>query len=308
MPDNSNLFSGKGKYLWGWLLFTFVAVIFVVFTIKGGNEFDFAKREILLRRIGHELLLQSGDSTSRVLPLKQLAGNEYQISFEHAFSFQPNFLVATTQRLLAQDPLTSDYIVNVLNCSNGSVAYGYAMSKNKKDDIVTCIGRTQPRACYKINIKFKPMGFTIIRYEYIFGALLLLAVGGFVFLRFVSQRNALPNAPNVPSLSGLSHNAHTDMFTFGAVLFDAQNQQLIIHEKTIELTGTETRLLRIFAQSCNEVIERSRLQKEIWEDEGVIVGRSLDMFISKLRKKMESDPTIKIAVIRGKGYKLETYA
>lgn len=308
MPDNSNLFSGKGKYLWGWLLFTFVSVIFVVFTIKGGNEFDFARREILLRRIGHELLLQSGDSTSRVLPLKQLAGNEYQISFEHAFSFQPNFLVTTTQRLLAQDPLTSDYIVNVLNCSNGSVAYGYAMSKNKKDDIVTCIGRTQPRSCYKINIKFKPMGFTIIRYEYIFGALLLIVLGGFVFLRFVSQRNALPKAPNVPSLSGLSHNGLTDMFTFGAVLFDAQNQQLIIHEKTIELTGTETRLLRIFAQSCNEVIERSRLQKEIWGDEGVIVGRSLDMFISKLRKKMESDPTIKIAVIRGKGYKLETYA
>jgi DNA-binding response OmpR family regulator len=55
----------------------------------------------------------------------------------------------------------------------------------------------------------------------------------------------------------------------------------------------------------NEAIERNRLQKEIWEDEGVIVGRSLDMFISKLRKKLEPDPTIKIAVIRGKGYKLE---
>nr|WP_256604248.1 winged helix-turn-helix domain-containing protein [Sphingobacterium multivorum] len=41
------------------------------------------------------------------------------------------------------------------------------------------------------------------------------------------------------------------------------------------------------------------------EDEGIIVGRSLDMFISKLRKKLEFDPTIKITVIRGKGYKLE---
>ena len=57
--------------------------------------------------------------------------------------------------------------------------------------------------------------------------------------------------------------------------------------------------------SPNEAVERSRLQKEIWEDEGVIVGRSLDMFISKLRKKLEFDPNIKIVVIRGKGYKLE---
>jgi DNA-binding response OmpR family regulator len=56
----------------------------------------------------------------------------------------------------------------------------------------------------------------------------------------------------------------------------------------------------------NEIIERSRIQKEIWEDEGVIVGRSLDMFISKLRKKLEFDSNIKIVVVRGKGFKLET--
>jgi len=62
---------------------------------------------------------------------------------------------------------------------------------------------------------------------------------------------------------------------------------------------------RILALSPNEIIERSRLQKEVWEDEGVIVGRSLDMFISKLRKKLEVDPNINIVVIRGKGYKLE---
>jgi PAS domain S-box-containing protein len=76
---------------------------------------------------------------------------------------------------------------------------------------------------------------------------------------------------------------------------------LLINGKTIDLTGTETRLLLIFALSPNETIERSRLQKEIWEDEGVIVGRSLDMFISKLRKKLELDPNVKIVVVRGKG-------
>ena len=95
------------------------------------------------------------------------------------------------------------------------------------------------------------------------------------------------------------------MITLGSVLFDPKNRKLIINGKTIDLTGTETRLLRIFALSPNETIERSRLQKEIWEDEGVIVGRSLDMFISKLRKKLEVDPNIKIVVVRSKGYRLE---
>ncbi|WP_341837298.1 helix-turn-helix domain-containing protein [Chitinophaga pollutisoli] len=64
-------------------------------------------------------------------------------------------------------------------------------------------------------------------------------------------------------------------------------------------------MLHIFALTPNVTISRDRLQKEIWEDEGVIVGRSPDMFISKLRKKLDPDPTVKIAVIRGKGYKLE---
>jgi DNA-binding response OmpR family regulator len=95
------------------------------------------------------------------------------------------------------------------------------------------------------------------------------------------------------------------VLTLGSVLFDAQKRQLTINGDTVDLTGTETRLLLIFASSPNETIERSRLQKEIWEDEGVIVGRSLDVFISKLRKKLEPDPKINIVVIRSKGYKLE---
>ena len=88
-------------------------------------------------------------------------------------------------------------------------------------------------------------------------------------------------------------------------MFDAKNRKLTLNDINIDLTGTESRVLRIFALSPNEVIERNRIQKEIWEDEGVIVGRSLDMFISKLRKKLELDERVKIVVIRGIGYRLE---
>src|SRR5664279_4215768 len=121
----------------------FISLICVAFSMAGNDNFDIARREVLLRRIGHEILLQSGDSVSRVLPVKKIAKNEYQISFENAFTFQPESLVNTTQRLLAKDPLASDYVVNVLNCANFSVAYGYAISGNKKDDIIACLGRKQ---------------------------------------------------------------------------------------------------------------------------------------------------------------------
>jgi DNA-binding response OmpR family regulator len=96
-----------------------------------------------------------------------------------------------------------------------------------------------------------------------------------------------------------------DQFQLGGILFDAKLRRLVMKELSVDLTVTESRVLRIFAESPNLVIERNRIQKEIWEDEGVIVGRSLDMFISKLRKKLEMDERVKIVVVRGVGYRLE---
>src|SRR4051812_23202041 len=224
MVDSRNLLSGKGKYLFASILLMFITVICVAFTMEGNDDFDIARRAVLLRRIGHEVLLQSGDSTSRVLPIKKIAENEYQVSFENELTFQPASLVNTTSRLLAEDPLARDYVVNVLTCGDTGVAYGYAISKNKKDDIVPCRGRKQPRACYLINIKFKPTGIITAKSGYLLASLPFLAFVGFIFLRSVRPRRALPGGQ------------YTDMLTLGAVLFDTKNRKLIINEKTIDLT------------------------------------------------------------------------
>lgn len=289
MNSRQKLLFGKTKYIIALLLLVLISLVFFV---NNANDFDLSRREVLLRRIGHEVLLQSRDSTSRVPPIKKIAENEYQISFEKEFSFVTDSLVNTTQRLLAKDYYVTDYVVNVINCDNSSVAYGYAISKNKKEDILACVGRKQPIACYKINIKFKPSDVVTANYKYYLVGLAFLLLIGFIFWK-LKPKKQLPKIDN------------NRLFTFGSVVFDAQKRQLEINKETIDLTATETRLLLIFASSPNETIERSRLQKEIWEDEGVIVGRSLDMFISKLRKKLELDPNINIAVVRGKGYKLE---
>ncbi|WP_291108063.1 winged helix-turn-helix domain-containing protein [Flavobacterium sp. UBA6195] len=288
MNSRQKLLFGKIKYIIALLLLVLISLVFFV---NNANDFDLSRREVLLRRIGHEVLLQSRDSTSRVPPIKKIAENEYQISFEKEFSFVTDSLVNTTQRLLAKDYYVTDYVVNVINCDNSSVAYGYAISKNKKEDILACVGRKQPIACYKINIKFKPSDVVTTNYKYYLVGLAFLLFIGFVFWK-LKPKKQLPKIDN-------------KLFTFGSVVFDVQKRQLEINSETIDLTATETRLLLIFASSPNETIERSRLQKEIWEDEGVIVGRSLDMFISKLRKKLELDPNINIVVVRGKGYKLE---
>ncbi len=293
MSINRNLLSENRKYLYGVITLFFITMIFVAFGLSDNSDFDVSRREVLLRKIGDELLLQSGDSKSRVLPIEKITEIEYQIKFENEITFVPDSLLNTVQHLLARDPLTSDYVVNVVNCGNSSVVYGYAISNNKKDDIIACRGRLQPKACYMVNIKFKPTQINTGRISYMLGIFIFLMFLGFIFWRLDKLRRERPDDQN------------NTVLAFGSVLFNPQQREMVINKNTIDLTGTETRLLHIFALSPNQIIERVRLQKEIWEDEGVIVGRSLDMFISKLRKKLEFDPKIKITVIRGRGYKLE---
>lgn len=292
--DFKNLPSRRRRYIIGLtLVFLSIALIGLAFSKEGRSSFDEAKTEILLRKLGHQLLLQSGDSISRVLPIERLTTDQYRIRFEQHLTFQPDSLLNTAKDLLAEDPFTRKYIVNVLNCATNAVTYGFAIAGDKEDDIVPCLGRKQPSGCYAIDIKFKPIEHGG-KEVYILGSLSALA-----FICFVVFRpRAIQKAPK--------DDQPAEVFHFGSVQFDPHEKLLRINNECIDLTRTEARLMHIFGLSPNETIARSRLQKEIWEDEGVIVGRSLDMFISKLRKKLETVPDINIVVVRGKGYKLET--
>jgi DNA-binding response OmpR family regulator len=79
---------------------------------------------------------------------------------------------------------------------------------------------------------------------------------------------------------------------------------LSIDNNSVELSGKEVDLLLLLQTSANTTLEREVILKSVWGDEGDYVGRTLDVFISKLRKKLEADSNIKIANIRGVGYKL----
>jgi len=291
----TSLLNTKVKYLVGFVLLVVMAAICVAFSFTGNDDFDLAKQEILLRNIGHQVLLHSGDSISRVLPVKRIAENEYQIRFENEFTFQPDSLVKIISQSLEKNKLTHNYIVNVLNCSGKGVVYGFAINSNKRDNIIPCRGRNEPKACYIIDVKFEKPGLLAGKNGYLIGGIPLLAFIGLIFSRSVKKTK------NVPEHTGTVN----DYLEIGHTCFYPQKRQLVNGGVVVELTAKENKLLLIFAHSPNEIIERARLQKEIWEDEGVIVGRSLDMFISKLRKKLETDLSIQLVNIHGKGYRLE---
>jgi DNA-binding response OmpR family regulator len=82
------------------------------------------------------------------------------------------------------------------------------------------------------------------------------------------------------------------------------HQLLTIGQKQISLSQKETVALTLFATNIHQVVEREKLMKEIWEDQGlVVISRNVDVLVSKLRKKLMDDPSIKIINIPGKGYK-----
>lgn len=284
----------KTKYVFGLTCLLLVTIICAAFGFTRNDDFNMAKQQILLRKIGHEILLHSGDSTSRVLPVKEIAANEYQVRFENEFTFQTDSLVRIIKRSLEKDHLSDDYIVKVLNCSGQEILFGYAIFQNEQNNIVPCSGRKQPRGCYLVNIKFQNSGITDLSKGYLIGGLSLFAFIGLLAVRPFGIRKKKIETGNAENV-----------FHIGNTLFDPTNRQITILGITTELTPKENKLFRIFAGSPNSIIERSRLQKEIWEDEGVIVGRSLDVFISKLRKKLENDPLIQLVNVHSKGYKLQ---
>jgi DNA-binding winged helix-turn-helix (wHTH) protein len=91
----------------------------------------------------------------------------------------------------------------------------------------------------------------------------------------------------------------------GKFVFDVKCQRLLSGSDMITLTDKECRILELLNENFGELISRDTLMQKVWINEGVITGRSLDMFVSKLRKKLSDDATLRITNVHGKGYKLE---
>ncbi len=94
------------------------------------------------------------------------------------------------------------------------------------------------------------------------------------------------------------------MYRLGKFTFDTQKQTLIIGDKTTKLTTKESELLSLLCSHANEILERNYALKTIWIDDNYFNARSMDVYITKLRKHLREDPSIEIINIHGKGYKL----
>jgi two-component system, OmpR family, response regulator len=95
-----------------------------------------------------------------------------------------------------------------------------------------------------------------------------------------------------------------EVFTLGKYVFNANKQLLTSSEKTINLTTKESDLLKMLCQHPNQVLERNYALKSIWKDDNYFNARSMDVYITKIRKHLSDEPGIQILNVHGKGYKL----
>ncbi len=266
-----------------------------VYDTDDRTKFLETRASLVIRKIGHSLLLHAGDSSSRVLPIKRLDESTFQLTFQSPFSFMPDSLVSIVRSHLAEHNLPADYVVQVVESVSQDVVYGFAIGTNQAE-IVPCKGRVQPRGHYTVQIAFTNFeAYNRSTKPYFLFVLALASLGTVAFVGQAWAKQKKP--PTTPK--------DQPTVFLGSYQFNEEQGVLSNDIETITLSTKETKLLRIFAAEPNRLIERDRLLKDVWEDEGVFTGRSLDVFISKLRKKLRNDTSLRLTNVHSKGYILE---
>ena len=280
----------KPFILFGSSIIIIVMLISAAAFINNKNEIPGKHLEVVLRDIGHQLLLSAKDSSSRVLPVKKINENKYQISFQNDFGFISDTLINLVQRTFQRNGLANDYIVNLRECEQNETVFAFEIN-NHTGDLTPCRGRTLEVGCYVIEIDL--LKKTKFNSYWLIGLIIPLGLAGFYVKNKVSKKEEKEPV--------YDDNGYIQLGNFR---FYADNNVLTIGNNNIPLSEKETKALKIFAENINQIVDREKLMKEIWEDNGIVViSRNVDVLVSKLRKKLSDDNSIKFINVPGRGYK-----
>lgn len=274
-----------------------LALPFLAWLIPVGQQeepenFSPEKINLALRRTADALLRQSGDSTSRIPAVEQVVGDVWRVRLDQPFEYEK--LPALLQSSLNRFGISRPYEVAVRRCDDSTIDLGYHQIDFIQNNNVACGGREMPEGCHFIEITFlennkkKSLGG-------IFGGFLLLLLGGLTGYWFFRRQKTTPAAAG-----------ETEWLEFGNSRLDVAGQVLVCSGERQTLTFRETKLLRLFAAEPDRLLERDYILQQVWADEGVLVGRSVDVFVSRLRKKLAADPSVGIVAVHGVGYRLDT--
>lgn len=248
---------------------------------------------LALRSISDKLLISAGRPTQRIRPVKQLSLSTYRVQLDAPIAYGALDSLVKTE--FGTHAIGAPFELAVYDHRFDSLLFGNLYADGiRSEGKPVCLGREQVPG---------PMDFTVRFYEHKTNAatantgwLVLLggALAGVTYcLVLATKREEKPLIAE-----------ESQVYALGSLAYDFTNQQITSKNGVVELTYKEAKLLKLFCVNQNQVISRDAIQKAIWEDEGYFVGRSMDVFISRLRKLLREDPAVSIVTIHGVGYKL----
>lgn len=198
------------------------------------------------------------------------------------------------QKEFSDRNISLDYEIGVYNAEDDSLVYG-----NYVKNTITDISETSYEATDQTNKNFAVLfpsrkSYLLTQMDsWIFITLVLLLASWSIFHLVAYSRGS-------SVVSSLTHN----QIRLGNSCLDFHNQNLVVNNFTYQLTYKENKILKMFFENPNQVIEREVFLENIWGEDGFFVSRSMDVFISKVRKYLSMDETIKIENLRSIGYRL----
>jgi len=248
---------------------------------------------LALRRAADRLLRASGDSSTRIPAVEQRSDVVWRVRLDPSFEYDslPPILEAS----LVHYGIDRPYRVAIRRCDNAMLDLGYHRKDLLADSTVSCMGRDEPEGCHYLEVEFLSAdtgpsfgaGIGIV-------LILLAGAGGWWWYRRSTHEEPVEG-----------QDREGEWITLGRSRLHPTAQMLECGGMRQTLTYREAKLLRLFAEHPNEVLERDVILQQVWGEEGVQVGRSVDMFVSRLRKKLRDDPSLSIVAVHGLGYRLE---
>jgi hypothetical protein len=278
------------------------------------NERRFSERvNLALRQTAHRLLALEGDHSSRIPPVQQTEPHNWLIRLERNFNYDS--LPPMLHDAFALHRVEGDYNVAVLDCDNDDLMLGYTASLLTAGKEIPCRGREQTPGCYNLRVTFTEQTTTpfpennwMLLVIFCFAMLVYPAYGLFKFLK---KKRLTEKAPRADT-EAVTETAFGKEALNGKVALQVgrsslfmENQKLVSNGIEKDLTYREAKLLQLFCRHANQLLERDLILKSVWEDEGIIVGRSVDVFVSRLRKLLKDDDSVRIVNVHGVGYRLE---
>ncbi|SEQ23662.1 winged helix-turn-helix domain-containing protein [Neolewinella agarilytica] len=260
---------------------------------------------LALRQIAHDYLICEGDETSRIPAVRTQADGGLFLQLERNIDYTS--LAEVASKAINRYGIRNSYSLSLEDCESGEIFLGNLWVDPVTDPTgqtgIACGGRDQEERCANITLTFhasNAVGATGNPLFLLLPGILLLLIGGW------RTRVKQPLAPAASSAVSLVDKRPPSLSP--NVTFDANAQLLSVAGAGHELTYRESKLLNYLVENSNEVLRREDIHEAVWGEEGIIVGRSLDVFISRLRKKLAGAEGAEIITVHGVGYRFKVTA